>query len=253
MVLKSSFIFLCIVFIFTSCAKRDIEKIVQTNSAIMINHNYYKINQLILQLKEKLDKRNSSSYNKDIALKITRLIRSLDNNFLLKYKHTTLENYKDYLHIAFSKNNIKNRNDYLILGIYYLVFDSYGIKDGMKLTALMYDEEKLLKLHKNLQIIKWKLKASRDNENKYLFLTWQQNWQIALEKKINLNKNFSFSVLNKIEYLKNNKASLLGSSDFSFEILLTKMIDNVENSLTTLKVTPIDVGVNTLRTIFLFL
>ena len=253
MPLKNSFIFLCIVVLFTSCSKRDIEQIVQTNSAIMINHNYYKINKLILQLKEKLDKRNSSSYNQDISFKITQLIRNSDHNFLLKYKHTTLENYKDYLQIAFSKNNIKNRNDYLILGLYYLVFDSYSIKDGLKLIALMYDEEKLLKLHKNLQIIKWKLKASRDNENKYLFLTWQQHWQIALEKKLDLNKSFSFSKLNTIKYLKNNKESLLGSSNFSFEILLTKMIDNVENSLETLKVTPIDVGVNTLKTVFLFL
>ncbi|MCP4970392.1 MAG: hypothetical protein GY932_07355 [Arcobacter sp.] len=95
----------------------------------------------------------------------------------MKYKNNTLDNYKDYLQIAFSKDYIPCRNDYLILGLYYLVYDLYDIEDSHKVIALEYDKNKLHKLYKNLQVIKWKIKVNRDFKGNYLFKTWQNNWQ----------------------------------------------------------------------------
>ena len=90
---------------------------------------------------------------------------------------------KDYFDIAFLDKNIKYRNDYLILGLYYMVYDSFSIKKGHKFAALSFDVNRLQKLYKNLQILKWKLKSSKNSKGNYYFVTWQNNWQLELKRK----------------------------------------------------------------------
>jgi len=242
---------LTLVLFFSGCIPKqeDVKDTFQSNSANTIKKDYKKIQKHLLTLKEKLDKRNPEAYSKKLSPRIYKLISELENNFLLKYKKTTLSNYKDYLQIAFSKDTIALRNDYLILGLYYLVYDSYKISEGHKLIALEYDKEKLIKLHKNLQILKWKLKVDKDIFGNYLFLTWQNNWQIELSKKIK-NNQIPYEKIVELKSIKEKKENLLDPSNFSFEVLLTQMIDNVENSLITLGEEPKEL---TVKAMFLFL
>ncbi|WP_072682555.1 hypothetical protein [Arcobacter sp. LA11] len=244
---------LCIlVLFFSGCMPKqeDVKDAFQSNSANIIKKDYKKIQKHLLSFKEKLDKRNPQSYSKNLSPRIYRLINDLEKDFLLKYKKSTLSNYKDYLQIAFSKDNIVSRNDYLILGLYYLIYDSYELDKGHRVIALEYDKEKLGKLHKNLQILKWKLKVDKDVFGNYLFLTWQNNWQIELAKKSKDNEQISYEKIAELKFIKENKESVFDHSNFSFEILLTQMIDNVENSLTALGEEPKEL---TVKAMFLFL
>ncbi len=243
-----------ILLFFSGCLaqKELISNTFQTNAATSIQNDYKSINKHIIEFKKKLDKRNPYLYDKKLSKSIYSLISKLENNFLLKYKNNTLDNYKDYLQIAFSKDYIPCRNDYLILGLYYLVYDLYDIEDSHKVIALEYDKNKLHKLYKNLQVIKWKIKVNRDFKGNYLFKTWQNNWQLELDKKIQHLNDISYSELKDLKYIKDEKESLLDPSNFSFEILLTQMIDNVSNSLRALGEEPRNLTIGTIKSIFLF-
>ncbi len=244
--------FSILVLFFSGCIPKqeDVKDAFQSNSATIIKNDYKKIQKYLITFKEKLDKRNPNSYSKDLSPRIYRLINELENDFLLKFKKSTLSNYKDYLQIAFSKDNIHSRNDYLVLGLYYLMHDSYNISDGHKIMAFAYDKDRLDKLHKNLQILKWKIKVDKDAYGNYLFLTWQNNWQIELSKKIEDNEIIPYKKISELKFIKENKESILGPSNFSFEVLLTQMITNVENSLTALGEEPKEL---TIKAMFLFL
>jgi hypothetical protein len=248
-------ILICLLFFFSGCLPKQevVKNILQSNSANIIKNDYKNIQKLLRSFKNKLDKRNPNSYDKKLASKIYKLISKLENNFLLKYKDSILEHYKDYLHIAFSKDEINSRNDYLILGMYYLMYSSYEIQSGHKLVAFEYDTTTLHKLYKNLQIIKWKIKVDRDIKQNYLFITWQNNWQLELEKRIKNGEELSYSDLQNLKYIKNKKETLLDPSNFSFEVILTQMIDSVRNSLKALGEEPTNLTVGALRSIFLFL
>ena len=86
-----------------------------------------------------------------------------------------------------------------------------------------------------------------------MFLTWQNNWQIELAKKLKKNNNIKLIALENLEYIKNKKESFLSSSNFSFEVILTQMIDRSNNSLKILDVDVTDVGFDALKSIFIFL
>lgn len=244
-----------VLLLFSGCMPKqeDVEGAFQTNSANTIKNDYRNIQKLLKNFKEKLDKRNPNLYDKNLSSRIYRLIEESESDFLLKYRNVTLENYKDYLQIAFSKDEIPSRSDYLILGMYYLVHSSYEIDSGHKIIALEYDIKNLTRLHKNLQIIKWKIKVDRDFNQNYLFNTWQNNWQLELEKRLKTNSQISYEDLQNLEYIKNKKESLLDPSNFSFEVILTQMIDNTKNSLKALGEEPKDLSITALRTMFLFL
>lgn len=241
--------------LFSGCVpKQDVvENIFQTNSATIVKKDYKRTLQHLLMLKSKLDKRNPNSYNKEISNKIYSQIDALNNGFYLKYKNKDIKNYKEYLQIAFSKTNIEHRNDYLILGLYYMIYDAYDIKDGHQLTALLYDREKLQRLYHNLQIFKWKFKTAKDLDETYLFLTWQNNWQIELEKKVKNGLQPSWTDIQNLHFIKNNKESIFDHSNFSFEVLLTQMIDNTHESLDLLGVEVTEMSVEAITTVFLFL
>lgn len=241
--------------IFTGCApqKESVQTFFQTDSATSIKKDYAFSIAALKKLKVKLDKRNPKAYDKTLVKSINSLLMNLDNNLHLNFQGQKVTSYKDYLQLAFTKDNIDNRNDYLILGLYYLMFDAYDIDEGHQITALSYNTEKLEKLHKNLQIIKWKLKYAKDINLNYLFLTWQNNWQIELEKKIKQGYNPSWKELQGLAYIKNGKESFFAASNFSFEVLLTQMIDRVGGTLVVLGITPEEMTLEALKTIFIFI
>jgi hypothetical protein len=240
---------------FSSCVPTndDVKSVFQTNLANAINDDSKDLQRLLVKFKEKLDKRNPNGFSKKLAPKINRTIKSENKKLYLRYKDSILENYKDYLQIAFSKDEIYPRNDYLVLGLYYLIDSSYEMDDGHRITALQYDKEKLNKLYKNLQIIKWKIKVDKDFKENYLFLTWQNNWQIELEKKVKNNEKLSLDEIKMLEAIKEKKETMFDSSNFSFEVILTQMLGRVGDSLKALGEEPQELRISALRSIFLFL
>ena len=236
-----------------SATQDRVEKLLQTNSANSMKKDYTGITKELIVLKDKLDKRNPNAYNKVVANQMYSELNNLTNTLFLSYEKTKLNSYKEYLQIAFSKFEIQNRIDYLILGLYKEVYDAYDIKNGHQVTALTYDKEKLQNLYQNLQILKWKLNHARDAKDEYLFLTWQNNWQIELEKRLKQKEIKSYDDLLNLKFIKEGKESLLSSSNSSFEVILTTMMNRVTNSLEILGVEPVDVSLDVLKTVFMFL
>lgn len=242
--------------LFTGCISVKQERlgeVFQSNSAVEIKKDYKAISKLVLQFKEKLDKRNPNAFDKELSNEIYTNINNLENSISLKYNGNDITSYKGYLQIAFSKDDIKNRNDYLILGLYKMFYDSYDISNSYKITAFSYDKEKIQRLYSNLQVIAWKIKVDRDLSDNYLFLTWQNNWQIELEKRVKEGKNLSWSEIQELEYIKNEKESIFGASNFSFETILNLMNYRVRTSLERLGVEPTDMSINAIKSLFIFL
>ncbi len=242
--------------LFSACVSVKQERlgeVFQSNSAVEIKKDYKVISKFILQFKEKLDKRNPSAFDKEFSNEIYTKIDNLENSISLQYNQKDITSYKGYLQIAFSKDDIKNRNDYLILGLYKMLYDSYDIENSYKLTAFSYDKEKLQRLYNNLQIISWKIKVDRDLHDNYLFLTWQNNWQIELEKRVKEGKELSWAEIQELEYIKNKEESIYGYSNFSFETLLTLMNYRVKTSLERLGVEPTEMSINAIKSLFIFL
>ncbi len=252
MVVRNLILVFGLLLLFSGCLPKseDVQTAFQTNAATTIKNDQKRLQSLLLKFKKKLDLRNPKAFNKQNIYKINSLIKDSNTKFFLKYKNTVLENYKDYLQIAFSKDEISMRNDYLILGIYYLIDSAYDFDTSYKVAALEYDKHTLDILYKNLQIIKWKIKSNKDLNGDYLFLTWQNNWQVELDKRLRADENFSYEKLNELKYIKEKKESILDSSNFSFEVVLTQMIDSAENSLRALGEEPKEL---TVKAMFLFL
>lgn len=233
--------------LFSGCARHNkVNEIFQTQKAISITQDYKDILSLVVKYKTKLDKRNPQHYNKDFKSAIYTQIEDIQKFITLRdTNNNRLVNFKQYLDLAFNKRGIKYRNDYLILGLYYMIYDAYSLDEVHKFTALNYDNDKLTKLYKNLYILRWKIRTAKDINGNYLFLTWQNNWQIEyLNKKVNdLNeiKNFN-SILSK-------KESLLSHSNFSFEIILSMMINRVESTLRDIGTEPSDIAIDTITSL----
>ncbi|WP_419777526.1 hypothetical protein [Malaciobacter marinus] len=240
------FIYVLII-LFSGCvSNNNIKKVFQTHKANQISKDYNKIMNFLHDYKVKLDKRNPRYYNKTLEKAIYRQINNNKTFVTLRdFDGKKLQNFKQYLDLAFDKKGILNRNDYLVLGVYYMIYDAYSIAGQHKFTALNYNKEKLEKLYKNLYILKWKIRTSKDINGNYLFLTWQNNWQVEyLQKK--------FDDLNKLKKLKSiieKKENLLSHSNFSFEVLLSLMIHKVENSLEDIGAEPSDITLDTLTSL----
>ncbi len=248
-----NFLFLGVFLLFfTGCLPKenDVKSVFQTNAATIITKDERYIKKLIINLKTKLDKRNPQNYDKNLAAKIYTLIDKKANSSYMEINNKKLRNYKEYLELAFSKDKVKYRNDLLILGLYYQFYDAYNLKESHKVLAMQYDKKKLKNFHRNLQILKWRIKSSKDLKGDYLFLTWQNNWQIEFAKRLKENPNFSYENIKNLKYIKNKKEDVLDSSNFSFEVLLTQMIDKVSNSLISLGEEPTEL---TVKTLFFFI
>jgi len=240
------------VLFFTSCSniQEKVRNAVQSENAKQIRNDYKDIIQLLSVYKTKLDKRNPKNYSKNINALLQENILANKNTINL-FNHPKEESlkYTDYLNLAFNKApSIENRNDYLAVGLYKMFYSAYNMDLKYKMTALSYDLETLQKAYKNLQIFQWKIKFDKDIQGKYLFLTWQNNWQIELEQKL------EYSSLNKINLtelmnIRLKKESLLDPSNNSFEVITSKMILYLERSIKMLHAEPESLTIDALLSV----
>jgi len=246
------YLLILILLVFTGCnnVQDKLRNSVQTENAKHIRNNYKALVELLLEYKVKLDKRNPKAYSsqlnnllrKNIAENTDEINLYVDNSIPLKH-------YQDYLNHAFDKKkDVSYRSDYLAIGIYKMLYEAYDMDSKYKMTALSYDVDKLQKAYKNLQIIQWRIKFNKDNSDKYLFLTWQNNWQIELEKKLNT-QTIDTIKLADLYYIKSKQESVLDPSNNSFEVITSKMLLYLENSLILLNVEPEELGIETIMSI----
>jgi len=237
------------VLFFTSCGnlQEKVRNTVQSENAIQIRNDYEEIVKLLSLYKIKLDKRNPKNY----SLSLDRLLK--EN--ILKNKNTinlainnsnTSKKYTEYLNHAFNKEKlIKSRNDYLLIGLYKMFYYAYNMDSKYKMTALSYNIEDLQKAYKNLQVVQWKIKFDKNVKNEYLFLTWQNNWQVELEQKLKNTTLANISLI-QLENIKSNTESLFDPSNSSFEILTSKMILYMARSIKKLNSEPENLSIDTL-------
>lgn len=130
--------------------------------------------------------------------------------------------------------------------MYKLVYDTYRKEDGHQFTSLGFDSQKFKKLYYYLKVINWKIKTNKDEADKYLFLTWQRNWQVELEQ----NKN---KPIKELSYIKNKKESLFDPSNFSFEVMMNQMFFHVKNSAKIIGDEPLELSISAMTSFVLFL
>ncbi|MEA3498847.1 MAG: hypothetical protein U9R16_07305 [Campylobacterota bacterium] len=238
------YILLVILLLFSGCtaSKSGVKKIFQTDDSSYIQKDYEAIVKLILEYKRKLDKRNPSAYNKQFSLQYVNDIKLSKNIIFTNSHNKKLINYVDYLNYAFDINvDVKYRSDYLIVGLYKLIYDIYLMKKKHKFISYEYDLKKLQNGYKNLQILQWKIANAKGKDGKYLFYTWQQNWQIELLNQYNKNGYIDYAGIKDLLYIKNKKESLFDVSNNSYKMTLGKIIFHLENSINILDMTPEEV------------
>ncbi|MEY3001984.1 MAG: hypothetical protein RLZZ428_359 [Pseudomonadota bacterium] len=249
--LKLSFL---ILFLLTGCGPQTQEKFseaFQSDAATGIKKDFKAITNTLLTFKKKLDQRNPKSYHQSLV--IENEILHFRNSLTIQHHGQKLSHYKTYLQTAFSQENIAYRNDYLILGLYKMVYETYEIEQGFRMTGLFYNKQKFQNLYKNLQIISWRLKKDRDKHGNYLFLTWQNNWQIELEKRLKEGKIESWCDVQNLEYIKNRKESVFAPSNFTFEVLFTMIEYKVRTTMEKLGYEPEDLSIKALKSLIMFL
>lgn len=101
-----------------------------------------------------------------------------------------------------------------------------------------YSKYDLQKWYEYLQVVRWKSRVDKNDKGEYLFNTWQ----IELAKKY----NGDYDIINNLEYIKSNKESVYDHSNFSFEIILSKMIIDVEHTLRKINVEPYEMSISAL-------
>ena len=251
-------VFTLLLFIFISgCATKDssfVGRVFQTNGATLMHEYLATLNKMLLQLGVKLKKRNEEIFSKDILLYLESDIINDTNTIFLPLVHTESEiNFKEYLKIAFSKDKIEDRGDYLLVGLYKMFYWSFEAKNFHKFSAMQYNGNKLQETYKILQAVAWKIKVAKDKKGDFLYLTWQNNWQVELQKRLKRGEKLSVKLIKSLKYIKNKKESLLSSSNLSFEALFAKMLFIYERALKTVGVEPKSLGADALRSIFLML
>ena len=234
---------------FQACAfnTSGLKSLAQSNSASQIEEYKVEILESLITYKNKLDLRNPSAFNKDIKDDIINEISINQDYIHIIQDGVKLETYEDYFYYAFSDKNINNRNDLLILGMYKLIFKAYAMEREHQFVSFSYNKEEMQNLHKYLQVIRWKIKTAKNEKGQYLFNTWQNNWQIELEKKY----VDDYNIINDLEYIKSEKESVYDYSNFSFEIVLSKIFVNVEHTLKKINIEPFEMGFSTLKS-FIF-
>lgn len=230
---------------FQACAfnKVSLKSLAQTNSASQIEEYKAEILESLITYKNKLDLRNPSAFNKDIKDDIINEISTNQDYIHIVQDGVKLETYEDYFYYAFSEKSMNNRNDLLILGMYKLIFKAYAMEREHQFVSFSYNKEEMQNLHKYLQVIRWKIKTAKNEKGEYLFNTWQNNWQIELEKKY----MGDYNIINDLEYIKLEKESVYDYSNFSFEIVLSRILINVEYTLKKINVEPFEIGLSTLK------
>lgn len=239
------------VFFITGCSNSsnlEVSSFLQTQNAKLIKQHYKDINKLLLEYKTKLDIRNPNSYDKNLDKHLKKNIQKSNNINLYSKKHKKFNYYHEYLNYAFSNENVKNRNDYLIIGIYKMFYKIYNMRSKHKLTALNYDLKEFQKAYKNLQILNWKIKTKKDTNNNYMFLTWQNNWQIEYLQRLNNNKSYTFNSID-LKNISQKKESLLDPSNTSFEIIIHSMLLYLKQSILILGAQPEELAIESILSI----
>lgn len=238
----------------TTTPQEKMSEVLQSHGATTLNQDYKKIIEELITYKEKLDLRNPNSYSKGAQNYIIHEMRYSKNTIRMKYNGTYLKSYDDYLRIAFDKNsNVPDRNDFLILGLYKLIWESYKVKEGHQITTLSYDQKTFEKLYYYLEVIKWKIKTTKDINGNYLFLTWQNNWQVELQQKLKSGQTPTWEMINTLSSIQARKESIFDPSNFNFDILLSQIIFHVKNSAKIIGNEPVDIGIDAMISLVLFL
>lgn len=256
--MKHNFLFsLLALFFFVGCATSNQDKVnevLQTKGATALNYDFKKIVEYLIAYKEKLDLRNPTAYSQSSRELILNEMRTAKNTIRMRYNGNYLKTYDDYLRIAFDKNvTVPERNDFLILGLYKLVWESYKIGEGHQITTLSYDQETFKKLYYYLEVVKWKIKTAKDNNGKYLFLTWQNNWQVELQNRLLTGQTTSYQMIEQLPSIQTHRESILDPSNFNFEILLSQIIFHTKNSARLIGNEPVDIGIEAMISLVLFL
>jgi hypothetical protein len=240
--------FLCLSFQGCAVNQKSLKKIVQTSAATEIDKYKDEVIKDLKEYKRKLDLRNPYSFSHELQDKIYQEIDAGKNTIQLTYKEKNLVTENEYLFYAFAPEPIKNRNDLLILGLYKLIYKAYDLSNSHKFAALEYNSKYLQELYRYLQVIRWKIRTDKGRNGQYLFLTWQNNWQIELMKSDATDLN----IIRELPYIKNQRETLYDHSNFSFENILTRMLVNVRYSLEETNIEPYEMSLSALRT-FVFI
>ncbi|MEA1915391.1 MAG: hypothetical protein U9N30_08740 [Campylobacterota bacterium] len=252
--LLASLIFTIVLFSGCSLSEQpQVKKLFQTNNATTTHDNYKNSLIQLLQYHKKLNLRNPTKYNPKTVRIIHNEIKYSNNNYFLFGTQTRqMRHYKDYLNLAFSKDDVRYRSDYLILGMYKLLYDTYSMHTSHKFTSLSYDFQKFHHAHKLMQVIQWKIKNDKDKYNNYLFKTWQNNWQLELEKKIKQGVEPSWELIQKLKFIQNKQESIFDPSNNSFELLSNNIIQNLKRDIKSMGQEPVDLATDALS-FFIFL
>ena len=233
---------------FNACSTKEdksfVQSVFQTNGASAVREHTNFLMKSLLNYYEKLNKRNPSFYSKENFNAIKNSLEKSTNTIKLPLVDKT-NSYKDYLNIAFDKKYVKDRNDYLILGIYKMFYWAYDMQRSHTLTTIQYETDKIQEANKMMQIIQYKIQTSRDTDGNYLFLTWQRAWQVDALKKINNNQNVDFNAY--------TKEQLLYKSNMSYQVISSKMIFTLQESLRYLGVEGTSLSAQAIKSVFMFL
>ncbi|MAD42283.1 MAG: hypothetical protein CL623_07820 [Arcobacter sp.] len=247
--IKYSFTFV-FVLLFCGCSfsQDSIKSVVQSNAASEITSYKNETIYSLIKYKKKLDLRNPNAYNRSLSKNILHQIQTNQDYINILQDGKELKTYNNYLQYAFSNEKIENRNDFLILGLYKLIHKAYNLEGNHKFTAFQYNKVELSKLYKYLQVIRWKIRTQKDDNGNYLFNTWQNNWQLELLQKDDSDLN----VIKDLEYIKSNKESIYSHSNFSFEVLLSRILLNVEYTLRKINIEPYAMSTSAIKS-FIFI
>ncbi len=238
-----------IISFFQGCMPQSsIKSVVQTTSAAQVSMYKNQIIEDLLKYKEKLDLRNPYSFNKQLSKDIVKQIEENKDYINIIQDGIKLKTANEYLYYAFTKANIENRNDFLIIGLYKLIYKAYNLHNPHQFTAVEYNKKFMQELYTYLQVIRWKIRTKKDFNDNYLFVTWQNNWQLEFMKKDTDNLN----EIRNLHHIKTNQETILDHSNFSFETLMSNMLLNVRYSLKKINVEPYDMSINALKS-FIFI
>lgn len=233
------------------------EKLTQTlqsHGATLLRRDFKKTSEYLYLYKEKLDLRNPKAFSPKARYPIFYEIQNGQDSLRITYNDIKLQTYDDYLRVAFNPSStITDRNDFLILGLHKLFYATYEIEKGHRVTTLSYQQEAFKRLYYYLEVIKWKIRTAKDINGNYLFVTWQNNWQIELANALKKGANPSWEAINKLPSLRSGKESLFDPSNPNFEILLNHMIAHTKNSARIVGDEPVDIGIEAMISVVLFL
>ena len=241
--LHTSIIILISIFLIGCTYAPNASEILQSNSATTISRDYKEITKLLVKYKKILDLRNPKLSDKKLSHEILFDIQNRKDTIQLLKNNS----YKEYLLKAFDKNT-KFKSDFLILGIYKMIFKIYNIKEGHHITALGYSADDFTKAYYTLKVLRWKIRNAKDDQGRFIFATWQLNWQLELNKNY---KNITIKNLKKLPSLKSGKETLLSHSNFNFEIIMSMMIDRISNSLKSMGEEPANLSISAMKAIIL--